>query len=1400
MSTRSIEGVTMHTIHQMTAVQKAAKIHQASTSIAAILPNKIDRADLDRAMTQAFGTTSDGGQWTQRDSFEMLEHALTIHLTRKAQRSEDRHETILASLPTQTVRSETQIEFQQFSTPLGLAAIMQEASAIRPTDILLEPSAGTGLLIAGLPVSPSSIFMNEREPLRAALLQFAFPGAIITTHDATYVNVMIKTRPTVVLMNPPFSRNGDHHHDPLTASKHLDAALKLAQNGARVVAIMPEHFHEFGRTDTYNRITAAHRVLANCPITNGFTKQGTSTGTRLVVIDKLPPTQQAPIVDQTTLLAELPPRADQSARVTPKPTTVFSGFSRKATTAPAKIEDKPAIVVRDVEYTALTEPNFSNDQAGIYLAYQPTRTAIQMAGSHPTPLVESLAMGSIAMHIPSYLPKLPGEIVAKRVLSAAQLETLIYAGDAHTHYLPGRYRVSEDRANLIPSDTGNQYRQGFFLGDGTGAGKGRQVAAIIMDQWVRGKRKHIWISENNTLLEDAQRDWTALGGLAPDIQPLAKWKPHEQVTMKEGILFLSYPGLRSKTGERPRLDQIIEYAGDDFDGILIFDESHAMGNAAGKKTEFREEAASQQGIAGVRLQNILPEARVVYSSATGASNIENLSYALRLGLWGEDTAFANREQFISEITAGGIAALELIARELKGLGLYCARSLSYAGVEYDVLEQQLSPEQIETFNIYADAWAIIHQNLNAALEEINVISSVNGATLNGQALGAARSRFESTKQRFFGALLLSMKLPALIPAMQKALDDDMSCVVQLVTTAEATLDRRLAALNDEDRAELSIDLSPIEHMLDYLNNAFPVRQMEVHRDETGESYSEPMWDADGNPVFNPQAMEMRERCIEHLCAMPAINTALDALLNHFGPDQMAEVTGRTRRLITLENGDQKIEARSARTNLVETDHFMQGRKRILVFSDAGGTGRSYHASLTHTNQQRRVHFLLEPGWRADKAIQGLGRTNRTNQASAPIFRPVTTDCCGERRFISTIARRLDSLGAITRGQRQAGGQNLFDPADNLESDFAKEALNSWFHLLYNGKLQSITLADFEHISGLKLTDGSSLKDDLPPIQRFLNRILAMRIELQNAIFDEFTGLMESRIDAARAAGTLDLGVETIHADRLDIIDDTVLRTDSKTGATSNLLTIKAEWKRWFLPLENVLTLIRSSGHVRTMQNQRSKRVAAIRPSYIYTDEDGKAHRQFKMTTPTGDERISEIALEESTWADIDPHTFERGWTEQCEELSTMIDAETIYIATGQILPIWNLLDKEHVSIRRITTVDGRSLLGRLVPKHSLDALYTATGIDKTNHMTPAEIAQYVMSGNRYTLPIALKIQAKRSLVNGHHRLEILNLPPQRLIEFKTMGCFTEIIQFKTRLFVPSGKEVSILTTILSRTY
>jgi C-terminal domain on Strawberry notch homologue len=110
-----------------------------------------------------------------------------------------------------------------------------------------------------------------------------------------------------------------------------------------------------------------------------------------------------------------------------------------------------------------------------------------------------------------------------------------------------------------------------------------------------------------------------------------------------------------------------------------------------------------------------------------------------------------------------------------------------------------------------------------------------------------------------------------------------------------------------------------------------------------------------------------------------------------------------------------VENRAGSANLAETAAFMDDEKRILVFSDAGGTGRSYHAELSARNRRLRVHYLLEPGWKADAAIQGLGRTNRTNQAQPPLFRPIATDVKAEKRFLST------SRAASTRSARLRAG-------------------------------------------------------------------------------------------------------------------------------------------------------------------------------------------------------------------------------------------------------------------------------------------------------------------------------------------------------------------------------------------
>ncbi len=1019
----------------------------------------VDRDRLRACFTDHLGRSDATGAWSMRLAYDALELAQTMLLLEPGCGlvTGDDRETLarliafFRGLPVQSYRSEMQIERQQFSTPLPLAFLAGLAGRPIRGELVLEPSAGNGRLAWHAARAGARLLLNERDPDRLESLAAAYPDASRSSHDAELIDDLLarSLRPSLVLMNPPFSRSEGRGEDRYAGARHFLSALARLAPGGRLVAIMPESFSLSGSGRALRAQAEAGALLRLDALVapGAFAKHGTGVAVRLVLFDKVEDASARPIhlgVDRLDTLLDailsLPGREGISG---PLGGARSVSMFRRPAVAPVPLRPAaPAPARADpgepLAYQVLEEPAPALEQVGIYLPYRPSRVAIPGASAHPTPLVESLAMGLIAAPKPEHVPLLPARVVRDGLLSEAQLETLIYAGSAFARDLPGRFLPVDEGCELKASDEeGASYRGGYFLGDGTGAGKGRQIAGILLDRWLRGSRRHIWISKNETLLEDARRDWAALGRLPLDVQPLSRWKLGAPLEMDAGILFVTYPTLRSGRADATRLRQILDWAGAKFDGVIAFDEAHAMANAAGGEGSRGKVKGSEQGICGIRLQNLLPRARVLYASATGASDINNLAYAARLGLWGPETAFADRAAFVGAIRQGGIAAMELVARDLKALGLYTARALSFAGVEYEVLEHALTGEQIEIYDAYADAWAIIHSNLQEALEATRIVDAATGGTLKANAKSAALSRFEGVKQRFFGQLLLSMKLPSLIPAIEADAASGEAVVVQLVSTAEAMLDRRLGELGAGEQGALEIDLSPREYVIDYLTAAFPTRQMRVFTDAEGNTRSEPMSDEEGRPVHSQAALAAREGLIEQLCALPPIGTALDALIERFGADGVAEVTGRTRRLVVGADGRQKRERRSPRANLHETDAFMRGDKRILVFSDAGGTGRSYHACLGAANQARRIHYLLEPGWRADAAIQGLGRTHRTRQASAPLFRPVTTDVCGERRFISTIARRLDSLGALTRGQRQTGGQNLFDPADSLESDYAK---------------------------------------------------------------------------------------------------------------------------------------------------------------------------------------------------------------------------------------------------------------------------------------------------------------------------------------------------------------------------
>ena len=1406
-----------------TAIAEAARL---------LLPHlergqRVDATVLRATMEATFGASDTAGAWDWKTAYDACEAATVLFLRKFGPAIRARAASPAATLPmlakiaglfpTHTRRSEESQALQQFSTPIVLGLAASAAAAITPADHVLEPSAGTGLLAILAELAGGSLILNELADTRAGLLGHLFPNIAVTRFDAAQIDDHLDAHlvPSVVLMTPPFSAMAHvDGHMAGAALRHVASSLSRLADGGRLVAITGANFAPDTPAwrDAFVRLQERGRVVFSAAIDGSvYARHGTAIDTRLTVIDKAPatdptvfPVSPGMAPDAATLLGWLadhvPNRlAVAASAVVPivarpaVPRTVRGYVSRPSSASVSHAQPEATELVYETVDWAPVEGGRITE--ALYEEYGLQAIRIPGSQAHPTKLVQSAAMASVAPPTPSYRPHLPNNVVTDGLLSDAQLESVIYAGEAHAGRLAGSWTVDEtfDLVSAARDDAENavRFRRGWFLGDGTGAGKGRQVAGILLDNWQKGRRRAVWVSKSDKLIEDAQRDWSALGMERLLVTPLSRFRQGTPIRLAGGVLFTTYATLRSDAREEKvsRVRQIVEWLGSDFDGVIIFDESHAMQNAAGGKGERGDQAASQQGRAGLRLQHALPNARIVYVSATGATTVHNLAYAQRLGLWGgEDFPFATRAEFVEAIEAGGVAAMEVLARDLRALGLYAARSLSYEGVEYELLEHTLTPEQIRIYDAYAGGFAIIHNNLDAAMQAANITGSTG--TLNAQAKSAARSAFENAKQRFFSHLITSMKTPSLIASIDRDLVDGHAAVIQIVSTGEALMERRLADIPTEEWGDVQVDITPREYVLDYLAHSFPVQLYEPYSDSEGNLSSRPVY-RDGQPVESREAVARRDRLIEKLASLPPVHGALDQIVQRFGTDTVAEVTGRSRRIVR--NGDRLVvENRAGSANLAETQAFMDDAKRILVFSEAGGTGRSYHAELSAMNRRLRVHYLLEAGWKADAAIQGLGRTNRTNQQQPPLFRPIATNVKAEKRFLSTIARRLDTLGAITKGQRQTGGQGLFRPEDNLESHYARDALRQLYLLLVRGKVDGCPLQMFEDATGLSLMDSGGIKDELPPITTFLNRLLALTIDLQNILFTAFEQLLTTRIEGAIASGVYDVGLETLTAESFVVTNRQAIYAHPGTSAETRLLTITQRERNRPLTLDAALDLL-SDPRTILLINDQSGRAAVQVPTSSLMLDDGEVERRVRLIRPMEHPAVPLAMMPQTHWRGAERTEFASAWQAEFAQVPEFTDS-IIHVVSGLLLPIWKRLPNESTRVYRLQTDTGERIVGRRVSP-AWAATATATG---ASNLTTDDAFVALLDG-RTVLDLAEGLQLRRVRVMGANRIELSGFTDTMRDRLSAYGLFHEIISWKLRMFVPTDAGgPAILTKVMDR--
>ena len=334
---------------------------------------------------------------------------------------------------------------------------------------------------------------------------------------------------------------------------------------------------------------------------------------------------------------------------------------------------------------------------------------------------------------------------------------------------------------------------------------------------------------------------------------------------------------------------------------------------------------------------------------------------------------------------------------------------------------------------------------------------------------------------------------------------------------------------------------------------------------------------------------------------------------------------------------------------------------------------------------------------------------------------------------------------------------------------------------------------FEEATSLRLTDNDgSLREDLPPITTFLNRLLALTIDLQNTLFGVFDDVLRAKVEGAMASGTYDIGVETIIVESLLVTDRRTLYTHPQSGAETSIFTITRQDRNRPFTLAEALKRARDR-HAKLLVNDQSRRAAVQVPAPSLMRDDGTVERRVRLLRPMERPAIPVDDLAHSHWREADRAEFTHAWEVEIAAVPEFTDS-SLHIVTGLLLPIWKRLPNDSMRVYRLQTDDGERIIGRLVSPAWLAEAVEADPLT----LAPPDAFAAVLDG-RTILQLQDGLELRRVKVMGEFRIELSGFSDGMVERLKAIGLMSEIISWKLRLFVPTGTAgAAILAHLMER--
>ncbi|WP_287369524.1 strawberry notch C-terminal domain-containing protein, partial [Mesorhizobium sp.] len=716
----------------------------------------------------------------------------------------------------------------------------------------------------------------------------------------------------------------------------------------------------------------------------------------------------------------------------------------------------------------------------------------------------------------------------------------------------GDYFAAEQVDGIALAIENFRKKAGFIVGDQTGIGKGRQVAAVL--RWaMRNKKTPIFVTEKPNLYADMYRDLVDIGivemlGREPKILmtnsgesvPLDEEGtkfiksqgpgPHAQLMRRMAtagkldgfdLVFTTYSQMQTVKGEQTeRMAFLRAMVG--ANGVVVFDESHnAGGNAAGmvddkamNRATFAREIAQTADA-------------VLYSSATYAKRPDVMDLYAKTDM---RLAVDDITKLGELIQRGGVPMQQIVATMLSKAGQYVRRERSFDGVVYDspvvpvdrkTYERfSTSIKAIQTFSEdhVKGASKAIDKEMKADAKQISSDNSTGGA-------GATSTNFTSIMHNVINQILLALKADVAANLAIETIAKGEKPVITLANTLESFLDEYAGEKGLKPGDAISINFADL--LIRYLERS---RVLIIRKPfaKKGESERHYLTDEELGPA-GVAAFKAAKKLIQDgdFGSLPV--SPIDWIRSRIAQagHKVGEITGRSMVIDYRADGTQVLQMRAGSAKSIAgrrkaiTD-FNGGALDAMILNQAGSTGLSLHASEKVKDRRKRHMIIAQAEGNIDTHMQMLGRVHRTGQVVTPRYSQLVANVPAEKRPASVLAKKMASLNANTTASRDSALTAKDVP------DFMNE---------YGDRVAAAVMADnpdIHEMLGEPLNEAKDGFDHTEAMRKVTGRIPLLPLDVQELVYEmleseytSFIAQVEASGENALEAKTLDLDARTI---------------------------------------------------------------------------------------------------------------------------------------------------------------------------------------------------------------------------------------------------------------------------------